>query len=167
MNSKSEVAFFSPEELKEVRLVSRVKSLWSQCDSRSPRPSMSLLVNPGGFAPQNTHPGNIYAVMKIGTKVIATATMVVVQTSQKSCVQIEDFVVHPAHHRQGHGYKLMLAILEHFSSRGQYYFAQLEVHPSREAMIGLLHKANFAQCAVAASDQNGAVHVFRYNFFVV
>jgi len=167
MKSMSQVGFFSPEELRAAKTLSGVKSLWSQCDSRSPRPSMSLRVNPGGFIPQHMHPRNIYVVMTVDNQVIATATIVVVQTSQKSCVQIEDFVVHPAHRRQGHGYDLISAILDHFGLHGQFYFTQVEVHPSREAMVGLLRKANFVQCAVAASDQDGTVHVFRRNFFKV
>ena len=138
MSSKSKVEFYGPEELKTLGILPRVRNLWSQCDSRSPRPSMSLRVNPGGFIPQNLHPSNIYVVMTVDAQVMATATIAVLQTSQKSCLQVEDFVVHPAHHRQGHGYNLMSAILDHFSSRGEFYFAQLEVHPSREAMIGLL-----------------------------
>ncbi len=147
-------------------LLRQVKGLWSQYDSKSPQPSHSLLQNPKRFTPWEAHKGNSYVVMMENGNVVAVATILVGMTSQKSFIQIEDFIVHPAHRRKGHGREMMDEILKNFDHHdGTIFFAQAEVHPSREAMIGLLESFQFVRHAAATHDGIGAVDVYRYNFF--
>jgi ribosomal protein S18 acetylase RimI-like enzyme len=116
--------------------------------------------------PLHAHPGNIYVVMTENGHLVATATVMIGQVSQKSFVQVEDFIVHPAHRRQGHGRDLLTKILLHFDQGDRYFFAHVEVHPSRTEMISLLSTTTgFVQRAKATSREDGAVHVFRRNFF--
>jgi ribosomal protein S18 acetylase RimI-like enzyme len=144
-----------------------MKTLWGQYDSKSPRPNMSLLKRPKLFTTLQPHLGNVYVVMTDDTgHVIGVTTILTGMTSQKSFIQIEDFIVHPAHRRKGYGRDLMIAILDHFDHHdGTIFFAQAEVHPSRAEMIGLLNSMDFVQQAAATSTEVGAVHIYRINFF--